>query len=120
MMTTQTGLIKATSNILRSEGTGPTTASSVTSQTHHFEAATSVPQFVPAQIAISSLISQDHEPQRLHLSSTRTIQSSPQPLISVGASLDTHLPQSVKDKFMKGEYVDLLTLLQSSTTVSET
>lgn len=49
------------------------------------------------------------------MSGTTAIPSFPQPVISVGASLDTHVPKTVKDKNMKGEFVDLSTLLQSST-----
>lgn len=48
------------------------------------------------------------------MSGTTTI-----PSLSVGASLETHVPQLVKDKNMKGENVDLSTLLQSSTSASE-
>lgn len=67
---------------------------------------------VPAPVAITSVISQNHETQRLHVLDTPIIQSSPQPFISVGASLDTYVPQAVKDKSTKGENLDLSTLLQ--------
>lgn len=83
---TRTSLVNPSTNY----STGPTSSS--VSQAKPSISSSNV--FLP-------FITHDHEPHRLHVSGTPTSQSFPQPITSVGASLETYVYQLVNDRSMK-------------------
>lgn len=76
-------------------------------------------EVVSTAAPIPTLISDTQDVQRLHISGTTSMQFSPQPLVSVGSSLGNHVSQSIKQKILKGEYIDLANMLQSGSDSSE-
>lgn len=69
-------------------------------------------EVVSTAAPIPTLISDTQDIQRLHISGTASMQFSPQPLVSVGSSLGNHVSQPIKQKILKGEYIDLAIMLQ--------
>lgn len=76
-------------------------------------------EVVSTAAPIPTLISDTQDIQRLHISGTASMQFSPQPLVSVGSSLGNHVSQPIKQKILKGEYIDLAIMLQLGSDASD-